>query len=293
MPIKTIKTFPVNSGSGDSIKEAFDKCNDNFTYLDAESIPTKITAAIANISATFSGGTVSNATVFQGITTVSNSTPSTSSSTGALIVAGGIGVNGDFYANSDVSINGNLYIDVVDSDFTVNGNLSVNVLTVSTVDADSSIIESVDAANATIGNASVASLDVTGSLNGILGNLTTASDNSSITGNLRVVNSNITFVGSSIDSASRIRANTFVTGNNPSIDTTSGALICGGGAGINGNINVGGIAKFAGNIIVADNYVPIASNSSGVKGQVTFDDTYIYICTDTDTWKRSLLDGAW
>lgn len=47
----------------------------------------------------FSGGTVSGLTVFESNLVVSNTTPSTSNVTGALVVAGGIGVAGNVYAN--------------------------------------------------------------------------------------------------------------------------------------------------------------------------------------------------
>lgn len=47
----------------------------------------------------FTGGTVSNPTVFQSNLVVSNTTASTSNVTGALVVLGGVGVAGNVYAN--------------------------------------------------------------------------------------------------------------------------------------------------------------------------------------------------
>lgn len=32
--------------------------------------------------------------------------------------------------------------------------------------------------------------------------------------------------------------------------------------------------------------VPVSSTSTGIVGQVAFDDTYIYICVSTNRWKR-------
>ena len=47
----------------------------------------------------FTGGTVANPSVFQSNLVISNTTPSTSNVTGALVVAGGVGIAGNVYAN--------------------------------------------------------------------------------------------------------------------------------------------------------------------------------------------------
>jgi hypothetical protein len=39
--------------------------------------------------------------------------------------------------------------------------------------------------------------------------------------------------------------------------------------------------------------VPSSSNSDGNKGDVVFDDTYMYVCINTNSWKRILLDSNW
>lgn len=44
-----------------------------------------------------------------------------------------------------------------------------------------------------------------------------------------------------------------------------------------------------GNLFVANVYVPTASNSTGVTGQITYDSSYVYICIGTDTWARANL----
>jgi len=35
--------------------------------------------------------------------------------------------------------------------------------------------------------------------------------------------------------------------------------------------------------------VPTAATDPGVKGTIAFDDTYVYLCISTNTWKRALL----
>lgn len=47
-----------------------------------------------------------------------------------------------------------------------------------------------------------------------------------------------------------------------------------------GNVTV------AGSLALANVYVPSAANSTGTTGQVAWDDDHIYICIDTNTWKR-------
>jgi len=40
---------------------------------------------------------------------------------------------------------------------------------------------------------------------------------------------------------------------------------------------------------LGDNTPPATAGEVGLKGSVKYDDNYIYICTDTDTWKRATL----
>ena len=37
------------------------------------------------------------------------------------------------------------------------------------------------------------------------------------------------------------------------------------------------------------NVTPSTASDSGVKGDIRYDSDYIYICVDTDTWKRTAL----
>jgi len=109
-----------NDGTGDSIRDAFDKVNQNFTFLDESrqnlvtgnltatgnislraSVPSFWTGTyflngvqIATVGTLFSGGTVSDPTIFQA------TTPSTSNITGAVTVAGGLGVAGDSFLSA-------------------------------------------------------------------------------------------------------------------------------------------------------------------------------------------------
>jgi hypothetical protein len=117
MSIQEINVGSVpNDKTGDSIRDAFTKANENFQFLDdaRQNLTTGNLVATGNISlqastasywtggpyyidgiqiatvgTTFSGGTVANPTTFQ------STTPSTSNVTGAVIVTGGLGVGGN------------------------------------------------------------------------------------------------------------------------------------------------------------------------------------------------------
>ena len=63
---------------------------------------------------------------------------------------------------------------------------------------------------------------------------------------------------------------------------------------INNNFsNIGSIGLAAGNINVAKSLVindygaPTAAGDPGTQGQIVWDNSYIYICVATDTWKRA------
>lgn len=111
-----------NDGTGDSIRTAFDKANQNFSFLDSarQNLVTGNLSAtglvtfntsnatpnfwtgqfyingvqIATVGTLFSGGTVANPTQF------TNPSPATSTTTGALVVTGGVGITGALYTTS-------------------------------------------------------------------------------------------------------------------------------------------------------------------------------------------------
>ena len=56
-----------------------------------------------------------------------------------------------------------------------------------------------------------------------------------------------------------------------------------------GALEVLGNLTSSGNIIVANTYVPVSNSSIGTAGQMVWDQDYVYICVDTNTWKRANL----
>jgi hypothetical protein len=256
-----------------SIREAFDVVNTNFNYLSIEAIPEQIADAVANISASFTGGNIASAT------RILSNTNSTSITTGAFVVDGGVGIAGN-----------------------------VNIGEALTVDSVS-IAENISAVNALIsGNVSSANLSVSGltSINSISANIATVAGLSTLqdtrnNGNLEVIGetlfrANVFMTGvAGINTAGRLRGNTIIAqGATDSTNTTSGSLQVIGGAGIGGNINVGGNLTVAGLATVGNSYVPSSASSTGVAGQMTWDQDYFYICVGTNQWIRFAKDtGAW
>jgi hypothetical protein len=113
-----------NDGTGDSVRVAFNKANQNFTYLQ-ESITDLVANSIVSVSAvTLEGGGLLTGTFklrateldnyydiattnslftggpVSGITTFTSTTESSNPTSGAVVVAGGLGVGGKVYGTS-------------------------------------------------------------------------------------------------------------------------------------------------------------------------------------------------
>ena len=72
----------------------------------------------------------------------------------------------------------------------------------------------------------------------------------------------------------------FIAGN-MDIDT----LAFNADVGIYGNLSVNG------NLVVNSFNIPASSNDTGIKGVISWDENYLYICVETNTWKRIALSS--
>ena len=168
------------------------------------------TITTGNIT-TVNGGTINASTLVN----VTASTASTSTTTGAVIVAGGVGIGGNLHVAGNIS-SPNLGVDGGSGDITTAGNLDVDGLI-------------------TGGNISTGGeLNVTGNAN--VGDLNT----DTIVANV----GNITTINTSTINVSTL-AN--ITSNTASTSTTTGAVKIAGGLGVVGNINAGGQLNVTGN----------------------------------------------
>lgn len=57
-------------------------------------------------------------------------------------------------------------------------------------------------------------------------------------------------------------------------------------------ITAGVAAQSTGSLALISNVAPAHSNSSGTKGQVAYDSSYMYVCVDTNTWIRSAISTS-
>ena len=197
--------------------------------------------------------------------TIYNTTQSTSTNTGALVVAGGAGIAGNLTAGNLVAGNATITGTLgVTGDSTLTGDLAVNggdltttATTFNLVDATATTVNFAGAATAidlgattgtlTINNPTVVGTQTTQNLYNTtattlnIGGAATALNLGAATGNTTVQNNLITTGNINLDATT------------PSTDTDSGALIVAGGAGIGGNLFVGGNATIAGNLTVTGN----------------------------------------
>jgi hypothetical protein len=57
------------------------------------------------------------------------------------------------------------------------------------------------------------------------------------------------------------------------------------------SLEVLGSALIQGNLTVASDYVPDSAVANGTQGQIAFDNDFLYICVDNNTWKRISLES--
>ena len=80
-----------------------------------------------------------------------------------------------------------------------------------------------------------------------------------------------------------LKGNLVIRGTEASTSTTTGALQVAGGAGIAGDLHVGGQINGLGAV---QSGTPASAAATGTAGQIRWDANYIYVCTATNTWKR-------
>lgn len=163
-------------------------------------------------AAVFNGGNITGPTYFV------DSTSSISANTGAVIIAGGLGVNGNIFAG---------------------GNLVAASGTASTDTTTGALV--------VIGGAGVS-----GDVN-VGGNVT-------LTGNLSVLGNATFYNQETVTGVELIGGNVVATSLTPSINSSTGALVVIGGAGVSGNLSLDG--RVIGNLIPGtDNFYSIGSSA--------------------------------
>ena len=60
-----------------------------------------------------------------------------------------------------------------------------------------------------------------------------------------------------------------------------------------GNVSTNAVfnanVSFMGKVMLSNTAAPTSASATGTKGEIRYDDGYIYICTATNTWKRAAI----
>jgi hypothetical protein len=273
----------ANDGTGDPLRTAFNKINENFV---------EVYSGIGGT--TFIGGTVPNPTTFQ------STTASTSTSTGAVVVAGGMGVQGNLRAAAFFG-NGSGLTGITVSSATTAGTVTTasqpNITSVGTL-TSLTVTGNINANIVSAGTSQFSTITVTS-----LANVTsTTASTSTTTGALRVaggagiagdVHANA-FYGSGAGltdlSVEEFNGGTVtnavvISNSTVSSSTATGALQVSGGVGVAGNVhanafygdgsNLTGIASsFDGilariNVIIRSAEVAVINDNATISGPAT------------------------
>jgi len=245
------------------------------------------------------GATVSNAAVTAGAATdyaFTSGTPSTSTSTGAVVISGGVGISGDLFTGGFANFGGNVTV----NNLNANVNVQTNTLVVS---GSGAIVGNLTTGNLATGIATIARADIAGTL--AVGGDVTVTGNI-VAGGVRKTQSTsppvnpvvgdlwyktdtdvyyqytsdgvnkywIDYVGATVSNAAVQNSSSVdftITSGTESTNTTSGALTIVGGVGITGNINAGNVIAtsfradnflFANGRTLADRITGTYSNSN-------------------------------
>lgn len=129
-----------------------------------------------------------------------------------------------------------------------------------------------------------ANIDVTGSIEAD-GNITASYINGNVSASSIALSGDIDVTGDAV-----ITGNLEIQGDTTVDVIYANSLLTQDGGSIltayEGNI---GALEVLGNLIVSNTYVPSSNSSVGTAGQIVWDDGHVYICVDTDTWKRANL----
>ena len=242
-----------------------------FTTLQSTGTTTLALTTAAAINSTPIGNSTPSTAAFttltaSGATTVTNGTASTSTSTGALVVTGGVGVGGDVWIAGNLNVQGvgtttTVNREIITSTEVVGGVLTANSGTASTSTTTGALLVS--------GGAGITGAVYAGSIQATPIGSTTASTavfTTATTGGLQAVAIGNVTPGSGAFTTLTASGLTTITNATASTLPTNGALVVTGGVGIEGALNVAGTSSFAGNMSVGN--VLVTGNINAAVGAV-------------------------
>ena len=292
----------ANDGTGDAIRDAFIKVNNNFANVSAQFSDPAQNFLNANIEFNLSStnATITNIFASNALSTYSNVTANVQAAN--VISTSGLYSISPTYLMNETYVAGNI-IPTTPSKWNLGSPTSpfANLYVVQTV-STSQLNQSTDAGILLIH----ANSSITGTTDvGIMGNVTFDTNGNSYaffgfrqatrnfvyeitptnaaTGNGVVVGG----VYGNIQVGSGLFANTTTSSS-----TTSGALIVAGGAGIGGNVNIGGNINISGNALVGG-YQVVTTNTPGINFYSGISGFNAPIVSTSVTPSTSISTGAW
>ncbi|MCC5631697.1 hypothetical protein LC613_28685 [Nostoc sphaeroides CHAB 2801] len=200
-------------------------------------------------------------------TSITNTTASTSIDTGALTIDGGLGVAGAGYFGGNVTIGGN---SVSNPTCFINGAAAtqryIRFLT----------------AGISRWNMGVGTVAESGSNAGSQFYIQAFNDAGS------AIDTPLTITRAAGGSVSITRP-VDITNTTASNSISTGALTLDGGIGVAGAGFFGGALTTTQFRLSALNTAPASATATGTLGEIRYDANYMYVCTATNTWKRSAL----
>jgi hypothetical protein len=203
-----------------------------------------------------------------GAMTVEDTSQSSSDTTGAMMIKGGIGIEKAAFVGMTLAVTGAV---------TFSATLDVTGATTS-----GGVIKTTDTTQATT--------SLTGALQ-TLGGLG-VSLKANLGGTLDIAGVATT---AAITTTGAVTAGAFMksTATTDATTTTSGSLKSEGGLGVKLATFVGGDAKFEGAVkLTGAESTPASASATCAKGTIVWDTLYMYVCTATNTWKRMAV-GTW
>lgn len=236
---------------------------------------------VSTAAQSFSGGTVPNYSLFESVLEArgnifaNSEVASTSATTGALVVRGGVGITGDFYMVGNAYVTGTVSLGTIQG--TPIGGISnssgtfTEVVTSGTMKSAGNIVAYSGTESTSI---LTGALVVRGGM-GVTGNLNVGGsiNNTAIgvfgpaAGNFSIIGS--TTPGQGFFTSLRASANLVAAANTVSTNTTTGALVVIGGAGIAGNLNVGGVLQASSSNIATFTATNFSSGNAVINGNST------------------------
>jgi hypothetical protein len=207
---------------------------------------------------------------------LSNTTPSSSTTTGALVVRGGVGVAGSLFINNTGDVSANLGAFQTYANTKIGTNTNSNLVVVATTASTSTTTGALVVA----GGAGLAGAIYAGSIQA-----TPIGSSSASTGAFTTLSASSTLESTGITLLGSVGSNVVVRSTTASSSTTTGALVVRGGVGVSGSL-------FSGSALSSQSARLRDTGGFTIQNRITYTVTQTNANTTTDFDITSLLSGS-